>query len=81
MVEVIEGEGPSADRSTRSRSIQKKVRISRIYKVVDKDLFVFLLTLPIIIDFRSIFEKDVAGGLGEEIPSTYLQGKRPERPK
>ncbi len=75
VLDAIEGEEPSGERSAKFRAVQKKFRVSRIYKVVYKDLFGFLPTYPIIVDFRSVFEKDVADALGEEIPLDIPSGK------
>ncbi len=73
-LESIEKEEPGPDRSARFRALQKRFRVSRIYKVAYKDLFGFLPTYPIIVDFVSILEKDVAEALGEEIPLDISSG-------
>lgn len=75
VLEAIEKEGPGPDRPAKFSAVQKKIRVSRICKVVYKDLFGSLPTYPIIVDFRSIFEKDVADALGEEIPLDILLGR------
>jgi hypothetical protein len=63
------------ERSARFRAIQTRFRESRISKVVYKDIFGILPTYPIIVDFKSILEKDVADALGEEIPLDIPSGK------
>ncbi|MBI0582449.1 MAG: hypothetical protein JET69_05475 [Methanomassiliicoccales archaeon] len=67
-LEVFEKEGAGAEGAARFRAIQTRFRVSRIYKVVYKDIFGILPTYPIIVDFRSVLEKDVADSLGTEIP-------------
>jgi hypothetical protein len=74
-LEEIEKEGAGAERSARFRSVRTRFRVSRIYKVVYKDLFGILPTYPIIVDFRSILEKDVADALGTEIPIDIPSGE------
>lgn len=67
-LDQIDKDGTGTDGSAKFRSIRTRFRVSRIYKVVYKDIFGILPTYPIIVDFRSILEKDVADALGEEIP-------------
>jgi hypothetical protein len=67
-LDQLENNRTSEDRSKKFIALQKRFRISRIYKVVLKDFFGFLPTYPIIVDFKSILEKDVAEALGDEIP-------------
>jgi hypothetical protein len=67
-LDKIDKDGVGAKWGADFRSIRTKYLISRIYKVVYKDIFGILPTYPIIVDFRSVLEKDVAEALGTEIP-------------
>lgn len=70
------GEGP--ERAASFRSLQARFRVSRIYKVVYKDIFGILPTYPIIVDFKAILDEDVAEALSEEIPLDIPSGSPPE---
>jgi hypothetical protein len=56
------------------QAARAKFRVSRIYKVAYKDIFGVLPTYPIIVDFRSVLEKDVADSLDTEIPIDIPSG-------
>lgn len=67
-LERIDKDGTGAEGSAAFQAIRTRFRVSRIYKVVYKDIFGILPTYPIIVDFRSVLDKEVADALGTEIP-------------
>ncbi len=56
------------DLPARLYQLQMRFRVSRIYKVAYKDIFGILPTYPLIVDFLSVLEEDVAEALQEEMP-------------
>ncbi len=56
------------DLPARLYQLQMRFRVSRIYKVAYKDIFGILPTYPLIVDFMSVLEEDVAEALQEEMP-------------
>lgn len=64
--EAERSDGPGL--TARLRQLQMRFRISRIYKVAYKDIFGILPTYPLIVDFTSVLEEEVAEALQEEIP-------------
>ena len=64
--EAERSDGPGL--TARLRQLQMRFRASRIYKVAYKDIFGILPTYPLIVDFMSVLEEEVAEALQEEIP-------------
>ena len=57
-----------SDLQARLHQFQMRFRASRIYKVAYKDIFGILPTYPLIVDFMSVLEEEVAEALQMELP-------------